>query len=123
MPRDGGTRFELLAEPANVYVDGPAAADPVVAPDIREELFACEHLAGVLREEEEQVELLRFEHALLAVFQNAATTRVELECAGCDAATVGVVAVRDTPEERADSCEQLAQSERLRQVIVGAHLE
>src|SRR5438105_6973467 len=123
MARDGWTGLQLLAKPAHVHIYGAAAADPVVTPDVRKQLLAREDLAGVLREEEEQVELFRLEHALRAVVQHASAARVELERARGDAGAVGMIPVRDTAKERADPCEQLAQAEGLREIIVRAHLE
>src|SRR4051794_6680584 len=54
-------RPELRAQPSDVDVDGPGAAEVVVAPDLLEQLLAGEDAARVLGQELEELELLERE--------------------------------------------------------------
>src|SRR4051794_11986050 len=48
---------ELLADPSHAHVDDVRAWVEAVAPHVREQPLAADHLAGVLGEAEEQAEL------------------------------------------------------------------
>ena len=61
------SRAELAAQVADVDVDDVRARVEVVAPDVREQLLAAQHLAGVAQERLQQRELLGRELGLVVV--------------------------------------------------------
>ena len=97
----------------------------VVAPDVLEELVAGEHLARVAEQEREQLERLGLERHGVAVAQHAVAGEVDLDPAEVDERRRVAPAARllGPPEDRPDPRRQLAQAERLGDVVVGAELE
>ena len=61
MPRLSRHGFDLFSHPTHMDIDGAAAAEELVSPDLLEQLLACENLTGVLREEVQQVKFLRLQ--------------------------------------------------------------
>src|SRR4051794_5411145 len=81
----GGERqgvAELLAELANMDVDGALVAVPPLAPDAVEDLLAGKSKAGVVGQEPEQVELARGEGDDIAADARLAPSSVDLHPAG-----------------------------------------
>src|SRR5205823_6154465 len=118
-----GTRagVERLAQPADMDVYRSRINLGVVAPDGFKQAFAREHTTRMLQEMLEQPELRRAKRDGVASPANAVPRDVhfdvrvtELLAGECRA---------DRTQHRADASDQLARTERLRHIIVGAGLE
>src|SRR5687768_6132160 len=59
--------LDLRAQPVDMDVDGPGQAGVVGLPNVLQELVTSEHLAGVAKQEGEELEGLRFDGECLAV--------------------------------------------------------
>src|SRR5512134_332923 len=112
-------------EPVDMDVHGPALAGVVIAPDALEELVAGEDLAGVTEEEGEQLERLRLDRQVRTVAQQPMAGEIHLHPAEIHDRRRRLEGDRllRAPEERPDPGGQLAQRERLRDVVVRAQLE
>ena len=118
-----GAGSELLAQVADVDVDDVRAGVEVEAPDLVEELFAGEHLAGVHHQGLGEGELAGGELELALADGGAAGAYVEADAAGLEDVVSGGAAVGGGAEPEPDPGEQLGEAERLGHVVVGAALE
>ncbi len=125
--RLGGIRLDLVADVADVDVDGALVRFErvVVVADELEQLGAGEDAARLGGEVAEQVELRRGEVDPLPVARDAPALEVDDEVAaaqGAAAPDLGQLAVGAT-ELRLHAAHELADAERLHQVVVGTDLE
>src|SRR3954453_2123644 len=121
-----GVELELLAQVADVDVDRPRVAVCAVAPDAGEEHVARPDAAGVRRERREDLELHVRRRDLGAAYAHAPLGEVDAQLVDVQRLLVGDrVAPRHpaAPERRLDAAAELAQRERLGDVVIGAELE
>src|SRR5690554_2076909 len=101
--------LQLAPEVAHVDVHDVAAAR-VLGPDLLLDLEAVEHLAGVAREQLEQLELLGRQLDAAAVAEHLAALEVDDQVGDADLAGDGRV---HAPQVRAHPRQQLLDAERL----------
>ncbi|HSK96303.1 MAG TPA: hypothetical protein VK891_06780 [Euzebyales bacterium] len=106
---------ELAAQRADVHIDGAAVGVPARLPHLFGETAAADHDTGLLDEHGEQVELLGRQLDLAAVEPYAPGAGIQLERTGSPRP---VIAARRHPAGH-----QLAEPERLDDVVIGAQLE
>ncbi len=111
---------DLLAQMADVDVDDVRAALVRHVPRAFEELPTREHAAWAAHQQLEQRELLRGEVELRLAVPGAMRGRVEPERADLDG---DGPFRRRAAGERAQSCQELVERERLGEVVVGAGVE
>src|SRR5215469_11810456 len=88
-------RAQLGPQPPDVHVDGPGAAEVVVAPDLLKQLRPGEYPARMLRQELQQLELLECEVQRPAVYPSRVGRLVDNQPAGRD--LVGLLGRRLRP--------------------------
>ena len=113
----------LASQVAHVHAERVGARAEVVAPDVLEDRRAGEHLTRMAHEHLEQQELgpRELEHALAA--PRLVRAQVEAQILERERLTRHVVLLAGAPQQRAYAREQLAQCERLDEVVVGAGVE
>jgi len=99
-----------------------------VAPNLIQQLAATEHPAGMAGEMEQQVEFFGGQRQLLARQQRPALARLDHERATRDARIVRRCSSQPTqgfgsPQQRLHPGEQLRETERFDQIVVGAQLQ
>src|SRR6266511_4871054 len=115
---------ELAADPCNVGIDDSPAGVVAVAPHPVHQLIPTEHHARASGQGEQDLELERSEHDLVVAPGDPPSRGVDAEVEASH--RLGRVRLLDAvrpAEDRSDPSRQLAQAERLRQVIVGADCE
>src|SRR5215211_979318 len=117
--------LELLPQVADVDVDRPRVAVGGIAPDLLEQRLPGHHLTGCRAERGEDLELDVGQPDLLAADGDAAAARVDLELARDDRLACRAAALEHlrAAERRLHAAAELADRERLRDVVVRAHLE
>ena len=119
-----GSLLELLAQMADVDVDGAGVAVLGVAPDVLEQRLAAQHPAGGAGEGAEDLELDVGELRLLAAQGHHAAAEVDRQVAALDRLLLGRVADHPrAPQGGLDPAAELAHREGLGDVVVGADLE
>ena len=120
--RDSPAPLGLASQVADVDAQGVRGRTEVVTPDVLEDRRARQHLARVLEEQLEQQELrLReLDETLAAV--DLVGDRIEDQVG--EPQRLGALAIVAHPaQQRPQPCLQLAQRERLDEVVVGADVE
>src|SRR6188768_2096765 len=121
--------LELRAQPVDVRRHGVLVTVVRVAPHRVEQLRAREHVPGMAREVQQEVELERREVDRMAAVADLALGRLHLEIAVADRLRLRLrIGTRraqqvGAPQQRLDAGEQLGERERLGQVVVGTELE
>ena len=123
MTRVAVVDFNFRAKTADVDGHRADVAFEFPAPDVLQELFPAEDLLRMLGEEEEQIELAGGEGDGMAVAEDGAAGRIDLEVAGADAALGLVDGGSGTAEDGVDAGDEFTGAEGFDDVIVGAHLE
>ena len=124
MMRRGGVVLELLAQAADVDVNGAGVALVVVAPDEVQETVPAVDAAGVFYEELDEVEFARGELDGAAVLACGAAVGVDLEAAALDDGGGGAGGGHGGPAQQgADAGLELQDVEGLRHIVVRAGLE
>jgi hypothetical protein len=118
---DPGGVAELLPQGGDVDVDRLRAAVPGRLPHLLQDLRARHDGARLAREQRQEVELLRRQVELTAVDACTAPAHVELERPHARAARRRPLA--RAPRHSADAGQQLAEAERLDDVVVRTQLE
>jgi hypothetical protein len=114
----------MAAQPVHVHVDGPRLTCVVVTPHLLEKLLPGEHLARVTHEERQELEGLGLDRERVAVAEDPVTGQVDLDRAEVDDwGRSGLGCLLAPPQVRPDPGAQLAQAERLGDVVVGAEFE
>src|SRR5256885_1304429 len=114
--------FDFFAKAADVDVHAARSDEAIGAPDGIEKLVACEHAIGTRGEVIEQPEFERAERNGLPGMADAVRSRVDGQLADLEHARRVGGGLR-AAEQRLDTRKQFAGTERLGDVIVGAHLE
>src|SRR5205085_8224151 len=117
--------LDLLAQVANVYVDGTRIAVRGVPPEALEQHGPAEHAAGRTRQDREDLELDVGELHLPAAHLDLALAEVDAHVALLERflAAVAVRAQVGTAQHRLHAAAELAHRERLGDVVVCAELE
>src|SRR5690349_9613512 len=118
---DGSLRAKLLPQPADRYVHDVRARIEVVSPHLGEQLLSTAHLAGVLQHEVEKPELAVRELARPRAETSLALGQVEEQRPGLEQRVLH--GRLPPPQLHANPREQLAQRERLDELVVRAELE
>src|SRR3954451_12080151 len=119
-----GVALELLAQMADVHVDGSGIAVLGVPPDVLEQRLAGENPTGRAGERTEDLELDIGDADLLLAQGDHAAAEVDLEVALVDRLLVGRLADHPrAPQRRLDPAAELAHREGLGYVVVGADLQ
>src|SRR3954451_1260937 len=120
-----GVRLELLAQVADVDVDGARVAIGRVAPHAREEHGAREHAARARGERAQDLELHERGRHGRAMQGHRALGGVDAQVAHLERAVAVVAGPRHpgAPQRGLDPRAELAHGERLGDVVVGAQLE
>src|SRR5262249_3966925 len=124
-----GIRLKLAAQAPDLYVDGAVEGPGLAVAGEIEQPVAAQHLVGVVDEGGEEIELAGGEPHLAAVGRDQLARREVEMPAGKARARTGaarLVLLRahgGAPQHAFYACQELAQMEGLRQVVVGAHLE
>src|SRR2546422_5990194 len=118
---DRRVRAELLAQAADADVDDIRAWIEVVAPDLRQQPFAADHLALVLQQVVEDAKLTVRQLHCGAVEPRLATSEIEGERSGLE--NPSILSSPAAPQLYVDSGDQLVERERLAQVVGGAESE
>src|ERR671912_522384 len=121
-----GILLDLLAQMTHVDVDRPGLAVIGAAAEALEQLAAGEDPAGGRGKHAQQLELDEGQLRLLPAHLDRPPGHVDRQLAGFDHLVVAVLARprrRRTAEQGADTAPELADGERLRDVVVGAELE
>jgi hypothetical protein len=103
-----------------VHVNGPGAAEVVVAPDFLQELSPGEHPAGLLGQELQQLELLERQVERAPVHPGRVGGLVDDQLAGPDLAGLLGNGAGRAPEAQPDPRLDLAGAGRMQHHIVGA---
>src|SRR2546426_8100876 len=117
-----GCALELLAQLRHEVVDRARGRRLLVAPDLIEDLFSGDDLAGVADQIPEQIELARREVDALSGAVRLVGAEVDLDVADAAGLDAGRPPAR-APQDGAYPREQLGDAERLGDVVVGAELE
>ena len=124
VPRRGRIIAELLAQRADVHVEGLRGAEPVHVPHVLDQLLAGDDRAGVAHQEPQDLELLACQldrppglRDLVPRLIQQHVTDLEPLIAG------GRLRLPCAPQHCTDAGNQLAGAERLQHVIVRTHLE
>src|SRR5712671_1154048 len=118
-----GVALQLHAQRPDEVVDRARSALVFRTPAAGQDVVAAEGPAAGLEEEPQHLELLRGHLDVRAVPGDGLRAEVRLDLAEADAVRRPLVARRPAAQERLDPREQLAQAERLGEVVVGAQLE
>jgi hypothetical protein len=114
-----GVELDFLAQLGDVHVDHVGLRVEVVVPDRFEQHRACHHLVGVPHQVLEQLELARLQVDGAAGARHAPRQQVHAQIAHLEYALAGVPALA-AAGERIDPRQQLAEGERLGEVVVAA---
>src|SRR5262245_7671077 len=116
--------FDPLAQAADVHVDGPWLDVHVLAPDQVQQLQAVVYPVWVAHEELEQFELAQREVRGLALDEDFVRVEVHTQATALEdlVRLRHVLAVRPS-QHRLHPCHHLTRTARLRDVVVGAHLD
>src|SRR5215207_2409489 len=117
---DGLATVHLATQPAHVDVDEVRERIVIVVPDVRVDLGARDDAAGVAHEMLEQRVLLRRERDLALPASSGMAARIHDEFGHRELVGKHVAA---TSDESTESCEELTEVERLREIIVGAGVQ
>ncbi len=104
-----------------MHVESLGRAVPVRVPHLVEDLLPVDNRTRILGEQREQVELLRAQRNLDATHVHPARPAVDLERA--ELLRPGRRLGHRAPADRAYAGQQLAEAERLHDVVVGSELE
>ncbi len=115
-------RAELLSQPLHVRVDRARRDVAVDLPDVAEERRARLHAVAAVAERHEQLELERRQVHRLLVHPRAVGVAVDLQAPEPERRRRRALR-RLPPEDRLDAEQELANAERLDDVVVGAELE
>ena len=118
-----GIALDLQPQPADVHVDDPAVTEVPVAPDLRQQLLAAEHLALGAGQFGEQLELGPGQWQCLAVPRHLGTRYVDAQVADLDQLGLPCVGRLDPPQQCADPRRQFLRDQRLGHVVVRAGLQ
>src|SRR5688572_208201 len=117
-------RAELAAQARDMHVHGARLDEAVATPDEVEQLLPAEDPSRHADQRREQRELLRGEVDGLALHPDLEAVAVDLEVARLEPAlALRGLELAAPADHRADAGHELAGRERLRHVVVGAHLE
>ena len=117
-----GVVLDGLPDPRDVHVDAAIERFEVLAPDELHQGIAGQHLARAARESPEQLELVAGDRPLLAFEPHDPGGAIDLQRPEPERLRFRA-RPRAPAEDRAQTGEQLAGVEGLRQVVVGADLE
>src|SRR5712664_2604383 len=118
-----GVAFQLDAQGADEVVDRARRALVLRAPAAGQDVVAAQRPAAGLEEQPQHFEFLRGHLDRVSVARDRLRAQVRLDLPELHAVRRAVVAGRPAAEQRFDPREQLAQAERLGEVVVGAELE
>jgi hypothetical protein len=119
-----GEEGQLLAQAADVHVDGARAAGVLVAPHVGQQEIAREHAAAVLDQILEQQEFLRGEPDVFAIDRHGVTLDVDDERPVGEGAGGGRAGrPLHAAEQRANAGGELSRAERLGHVIIRAQFK
>jgi len=88
-----------------------------------EKPLAVQDATGILRQHDEEIELVTRECSFLGIDPHRAGPPIEFEASETKDRVAGAGQALPSPQDRPDPGQKLARVERLRQVIVGADLE
>src|ERR1700704_865709 len=115
---DGRGVLELAAQLAHVHIDRARIAGEGVTPDPLEQLVARQDEPAMIEKLPQQVELLGRKLDLLVADVHLTPSRVDVQIAVLDRLVLALAPLgRGATEDRADTRNELARVERLRQVI------
>ena len=121
-----GVGLDLLAQRAHKDTQARQIALSCRAPNLVQDKLVREHLVGVMGQQAQQLVLDRRQVQLLAIHRGDAGIKIDMQFTGIERAlgrTHANLRIREAPERRANTREQLLDRKRLGQIVVGAGIE
>ena len=123
MPRVGGVRLDLGAQPLDVDVERLGVADVVTAPDAVDELHPGEDPSGVAQQHLQQLELLERQRGRPPSDGDRVPLDVHPDRACLQGGREQLLRLGEPAQHGLDPGQQLARRVRLGDVVVGADLQ
>src|SRR5262249_13059710 len=117
-------RGELGAQPRDVHVHCPRLHEPVLAPDLVQQLVTTEDPARCSHQDRKELEFLGCHLHPSSHHRDLETMPIDLEVTGPEMGLLAIGRPRlAPPHDRPHAGEKLARGKRLRDVVIGPHLE